>query len=169
MKNNSDKLDDLPAGYKIITITTGCAITANSFGAISISANPYANIAELCVELLDNNDTIIESKTVSFVIEPFSLSKLNNGYQVKFSYWDNINSFTTYKGHNHYAWISNVEDESTQFECTDWQVAIVNNNENQNDTSLVWTDLTDSTSITGTLDEKYYSKNHEKSNIRPLL
>ena len=165
LKNNSTKLSAVPTSYKINTVTSGCAVTAVSFGSVAVSASAISGNATLRIELLDGNNNVVASKTVIFSIgtsvpstPPFSLSELNNGYQIKFTYWDDdSNIFNTFTGHKHYAYISSVSNNSTPLASTDWQVAVVNNNQNQNDESLVWADLSDTTAISGVADNTYYS------------
>lgn len=164
LKNNSTKLSAVPTSYKINTVTSGCAVTAVSFGSITVSASAISGNATLRIELLDGNNNVVTSKTVAFSIgtptpstPPFSLSELNNGYQIKFTYWDDSNNFfNTFTEHKHYAYISSVSNISTPLTSTDWEVAVVNNNQNQNDESLVWTALSDTTAISGVADSAYY-------------
>lgn len=77
-------------------------------------------------------------------------------YQMTFTHWDNTSTFTSYTGRSQYVYVSNVEDNTMPLEGTDWQVAVVSNNEDSTDESLVWTNLSEATSISGVADSTYY-------------
>ena len=90
------------------------------------------------------------------IVEPEEPSEPVVTYQVTFTHWDNPNAFNTYTGRSQYVYISNTEDSATPLEGTDWQVAIVSNNEMATDASLIWSNLIDATGISGVIDSTYY-------------
>lgn len=165
LKNNSTKVNSIPSSYRINTVTSGCSVIASSFGSIAVSASAISSNASIRIELLDKNDNVVTSQTATFetqrvnnpvYIPSFNLSELNNGYQIKFTYWnDSNNFFNTFTEHKHYAYISSVEDNAISLESADWQVAVANN-KNQNDESLVWNDLSNTVAISGVADSTYY-------------
>ena len=79
-----------------------------------------------------------------------------DAYQVTFTHWNNTDTFTTYTGRFQYVYVSNTEDNTTPLESTEWEVAVVSNNEDISDGSLVWNDLSESTGISGIADSTYY-------------
>ena len=167
LKNNSTKLTSVPASYRINNVVSGCSIISESFGCVTVSSNSISS-TELRIELLDNNNNIVTSKTVQFTSEMsgsdplFNLSDLNDGYQVTFSYWNNSNNFfNTFIGHKHYVWLSSIDNSDTRLESTNWQVAVVNNNERQDSESLSWIDLSDTTPVSGISDTTYYSNSYK--------
>ena len=107
----------------------------------------------------ENTDETVEEPTIEEpVIEP---EEPVATYQMTFTHWDNPSTFTSYTGRSQYAYISNTEDSITSLEGTDWQVAVVSNNEDSTDESLVWTDLSESTSISGVSDSTYYQNTYK--------
>lgn len=90
------------------------------------------------------------------IVEPEEPSEPVVTYQMTFTHWDNPNAFNTYTGRSQYVYISNTEDSATPLEGTDWQVAIVSNNEMATDASLIWSNLIDATGISGVIDSTYY-------------
>ena len=167
LKNNSTKLTSVPTSYRINNIVSGCSIISESFGCITVSSNSISS-AELRIELLDSNNNVVTSNTVKFTSEMsgsdqlFNLSELNNGYQITFSYWNNSNNFfNTFVRHKHYVWLSSIDNSDTRLESTNWQVAVVNNNERQDSESLSWIDLSDTTPVSGISDTTYYSNSYK--------
>ena len=77
-------------------------------------------------------------------------------YQITFTHWNNAATFTIYTGRCQYVYISNTEDNTTPLESNEWEVAVASNNEDVSDESLVWTDLGESTGISGIADSTYY-------------
>lgn len=77
-------------------------------------------------------------------------------YQMTFTHWDNQSAFTTYAGRCQYVYISDADDNAIPLEGTDWQVAIVSNNDDITDESLVWTNLSEATGVSGVADSTYY-------------
>ena len=128
-QQNSNQSNNEPA-----TTTTPSAITPTDPG------NGLPN---------ENTDEPVEEP----VIEP---EEPITTYQMTFTHWDNTSAFNSYIGRSQYVYISNVEDNTTPLEGTDWQVAVVSNNEDSTDESLVWTDLSEAISISGVADSTYY-------------
>ena len=95
------------------------------------------------------------------IVEPEEPSEPVVTYQMTFTHWDNPNAFNTYTGRSQYVYISNTEDSATPLEGTDWQVAIVSNNEMATDASLIWSNLIDATGISGVIDSTYYQNTYK--------
>ena len=77
-------------------------------------------------------------------------------YQMTFTRWNNTDTFVTYTGRCQYVYVSNTEDNTTPLESTEWEVAVVSNNEDISDGSLVWESLSGTTGISGVADSTYY-------------
>lgn len=133
-KNTSTNTNTQQSNNELVTPTTPSAIT------------PTEPDNELPAENTDKpvEEPVIESE------EPVVT------YQMTFTHWDNTSAFTSYTGRSQYVYVSNVEDNTTPLEGTDWQVAIVSNNEDITDESLVWADLSESANISGIVDSTYY-------------
>ena len=102
----------------------------------------------------ENTDEPVEEPIIEEpVIEP---EEPVTTYQMTFTHWDNTSAFNSYTGRSQYVYVSNVEDNITPLEGTDWQVAVVSNNEDSTDESLIWMELSESTCISGTSDSTYY-------------
>ena len=103
-----------------------------------------------------NNTVSTDNITKEPIIEDEESNKPVNTYQITFTHCDNTDTFTTYTGRCQYVYVSNVSDNSTPLESTNWEVSIADNNETADDESLEWTDLSSSVSMNGVEDFTYY-------------
>ena len=108
-----------------------------------------------------NNTVSTDNTTKEPIIEDEKQVEPIADYQIIFTHCDIADSFITYTGRCQYVYVSNVSDNSTPLESTNWEVSIADNNETADDESLKWTDLSNSVSMNGVADSTYYENSYK--------